>query len=635
MSKGWGLGCTTPYGGRLTMGKRKALATLALVLTAGVDLLGPVRQAMAAEPNTRLVKTIRVGKGPTAILVNPLTDRVYVANTSENSITVISEASQTVVNRIVTRNAPGFHVVGMDVVANKMYFPNNGDLSLSIIDGRDDAYSFRGGMIGHPETVAYDPKRDEVLITNGGAYVTTWSPGTGEFDPKGIHSDTFNHHLAINPRTDLLFVSRTDPSRITTIDLDTRRRLREIPATGHLAIDESADTLYAAEFDGRWLASFNASTGQAFDRVSVGQGGHTVALNLNTGCVYVAGTDGYLHVYDGDRRLMIGRFRVGISMHNIAVSLKSGAIYVVHKDTNQVSVLEDSSCTARSVVVPSPTNASTLAPTGSPTVFVEPSPTLLSSATPGPTRPPFASVTIPPPSPTRTATPSTTADLIGTAVAGTLTARAPMPTRTRTPSGTPTAKATFTPSLTPTPTRTPDRFATSVALTLTALAPPPTPRAVFLPYLVNRAIVNTPPPAHSPTPNPTSVRCADAEAEPNDEPAQALGHPALCEARVVDGAIAGAGAQDGADYYTMLLDRPLRVQVSMTDIALQGTTEVDLGLWTCATGGCSKVGWSGQRDSAPELIDVSLAAGTYFVGAHPSGALGSRAGYRLGWRVVP
>ena len=138
-----------------------------------------------------------------------------------------------------------------------------------------------------------------------------------------------------------------------------------------------------------------------------------------------------------------------------------------------------------------------------------------------------------------------------------------------------------------------------------------------------------------PSPSPTPVRCADAEAEPNDPPSLALGHPVLCEGRAIAGAIAGAGAQDGADYYTMLLDRSMRVQVNMTDIELQGATEVDLGLWACVTGGCSQVGWSGQRGSESELIDVSLAAGTFFVGAHPSGSLGSRAGYRLGWTVVP
>ena len=129
--------------------------------------------------------------------------------------------------------------------------------------------------------------------------------------------------------------------------------------------------------------------------------------------------------------------------------------------------------------------------------------------------------------------------------------------------------------------------------------------------------------------------CAQGETEPNDLPALAMRHPVLCEGRVVAGGIAGGGALDGADYYPLLVDRPTRVQVSMTDIALQGETEVDLGLWACATGGCSQVGWSGQRGSAPELIDVSLAAGTYFVGAHPSGSLGNRVGYRLGWSVVP
>ncbi len=196
-------------------------------------------------------------------------------------------------------------------------------------------------------------------------------------------------------------------------------------------------------------------------------------------------------------------------------------------------------------------------------------------------------------------------------------------------------------------TPTPSRVASAIALTLTALATRPSSSFVFLPCLDRQSVMTTPRPVSTSTPSPsivataaprpsaTPVLCALVEAEPNDLPAQALGHPVLCEGRVIGGEIGAGGAQDSADYYTLSVDRTLRVKVSMNAITLRGATELDLGLWTCNSEGCTQRGWSGQRGSASEVVDVPLESGTYFVGAHPQGSLGGRASYQLEWSVVP
>ncbi len=272
-------------------------------------------------------------------------------------------------------------------------------------------------------------------------------------------------------------------------------------------------------------------------------------------------------------------------------------------------------------------------------------PTAQTTATPTPTL--SRTATLPAPSQTRAVTASSTPDQIGTAVAGTLTARAPTPTRTRTATTTPLPTPSPLPSRSRTATATPDRIASAVALTLTAMATPPSSSSVFLPCLDRQRVINTPRPVSTSAPSPskvptaaprpsaTPVLCALVEAEPNDLPAQALGHPVLCEGRVIDGEIGAGGALDSADYYTLSVDSTLRVKVSMNTITLRGATELDLGLWTCDTEGCTQRGWSGQRGSAPEAVDVLLDAGTYFVGAHPQGSPGGRASYLLEWSVVP
>ena len=85
----------------------------------------------------------------------------------------------------------------------------------------------------------------------------------------------------------------------------------------------------------------------------------------------------------------------------------------------------------------------------------------------------------------------------------------------------------------------------------------------------------------------------------------------------------------------MLLGQQARVRVRMTSVSLDRGAELDLGLWACSAGGCSQVGWSGQRGNAQEMIEVTLAIGTYFVGAHPSRARAAQATYRVDWSVHP
>lgn len=210
---------------------------------------------------------------------------------------------------------------------------------------------------------------------------------------------------------------------------------------------------------------------------------------------------------------------------------------------------------------------------------------------------------------------------------------------TQTPTPSPTSTATELPTQTASPT--PVMTARTASSTPTS-SPSPVPATLesldraYLPLLArlwSGLAKDTPVP--TPPPSATPVRCALAEAEPNDLPTQALGHPVLCVGQVIDGTIHGGAPPDSADYYTMLLGQQARVRVRMTSVTLDRGAELDLGLWACSAGGCSQVGWSGQRGNAQEMIEVTLATGTYFVGIHPSGARAAQATYRVDWSVLP
>ena len=85
------------------------------------------------------MRRFQTGSGPEGIAVNPTTNRVYVANTSDSSVTVIDGATDTVLATV--RTGSYCQAVAVNPTTNKIYVANNYAHSVTVIDGatqRDD-----------------------------------------------------------------------------------------------------------------------------------------------------------------------------------------------------------------------------------------------------------------------------------------------------------------------------------------------------------------------------------------------------------------------------------------------------------------------------------------------------------------
>ena len=67
----------------------------------------------------RVVATVKVGEHPQAIAANPLTHMVYVANTHDNTVTVINGANNTVAATVPVGAGP--YSLAIDSAANTVY----------------------------------------------------------------------------------------------------------------------------------------------------------------------------------------------------------------------------------------------------------------------------------------------------------------------------------------------------------------------------------------------------------------------------------------------------------------------------------------------------------------------------------
>src|SRR5689334_11253548 len=95
-----------------------------------VDLIGLVINDVNAES---VVTAIRVGNGPGGIAINPATGKLYVANSQDNTVSVIDSST----NQVVGKPIPvGDNPVGIafNPATGKLYVSNFYDHTVSVID---------------------------------------------------------------------------------------------------------------------------------------------------------------------------------------------------------------------------------------------------------------------------------------------------------------------------------------------------------------------------------------------------------------------------------------------------------------------------------------------------------------------
>ena len=84
--------------------------------------------------------TVSVGTSPGAMAVNPVTNKIYVANYGSGTVTVIDGATNTTTT-VTVGDRPT--AVAVNPVTNKIYVANNGSDNVTVIDGATNAHQPR------------------------------------------------------------------------------------------------------------------------------------------------------------------------------------------------------------------------------------------------------------------------------------------------------------------------------------------------------------------------------------------------------------------------------------------------------------------------------------------------------------
>ena len=112
--------------------------------------------------------TIPVGNVPQAVALNPVTNKIYVANFVSNTVTVIDGATNTVTATIPVGTSPSG--VAVESQTNFIYVANAASGNITVINGMTNATAtLSGPSAKNPVAVAANSVTNKIYVANSGS----------------------------------------------------------------------------------------------------------------------------------------------------------------------------------------------------------------------------------------------------------------------------------------------------------------------------------------------------------------------------------------------------------------------------------------------------------------------------------
>jgi YVTN family beta-propeller protein len=293
--------------------------------------------------------TVGVGSAPIGVAVNPITNKIYVANMASDSVSVIDGATGLVSGSpIAVGNYP--YGVAADSTTNRIYVANRSGNSVSVIDGATGLVVGSPITVGSsPQAIAVNPITNKVYVANtssnnvsvidGATGLVVGSPIAVGFGPTAV---------AVNPTTNKVYVTNGSGNSVSIIDGATGLVVGSPVTVGGfpfgVAVDPTTNKVYVANEDSSTVSVIDGATGLVVGTpIAVTSGASGVAVNPATGRVYVANWHSQsVSIIDGGTGLVVGSpITVGSEPWGVAVNPTTKRVYVGNYDSNTVSIIQD------------------------------------------------------------------------------------------------------------------------------------------------------------------------------------------------------------------------------------------------------------------------------------------------------
>ncbi len=190
--------------------------------------------------NSRLMPDLTAGWNPHDVAINPLSNRIYVANANSSNVSVFDRTSHALLTTIAT--GPGRALgVAVNTLSNRVYVATEGGNAVRVISGASSTVVASITTGSSVNDVAVDESRDLVFASNRGSASVSVIDGASNVVVATIGVPSGPRGLDVNPATGRLYVSCTSGS-LAIVDVATRSLVATL-ATGGSNSDTEVNRL--------------------------------------------------------------------------------------------------------------------------------------------------------------------------------------------------------------------------------------------------------------------------------------------------------------------------------------------------------------------------------------------------------
>lgn len=295
-----------------------------------------------------LIATIPVGTDPQGVAVNPLTNRIYVANHGSNDVSVIDGATNTVVATVPVGVEP--QAIGVNPSTNLVYVTNQGGDSVSVIDGASNAVVATIPVGTRPFGVAVNATTNRIYVGNGDSSDVSVIDGASNAVIATISLPSSPAGLAVDPETNRIYVISIGFQGVTSVIDGATNTVIATVSTGsnaaEVAVNPATNRFYVTNTMVGAVDVFDTTDNGFITSVSVADrpaGTFGVAVNTEANRIYVTsfrpGVNN-LAVIDSATNAVVATIAAGGGA-DVAVNSTTGRVYLANGPNNSVDVIQD------------------------------------------------------------------------------------------------------------------------------------------------------------------------------------------------------------------------------------------------------------------------------------------------------
>jgi YVTN family beta-propeller protein len=261
----------------------------------GAMAINPVTNKIyVAQPNINTVVVIdgatnsttfvSAGTDPEPVAVNPVTNEIYVGNYESSNTVVVIDGATDATTTVNIGASP--YTLAVNPITNQIYVADYSSATVTVIDGTTNATTTVNAGT-NPDALAVNPVTNKIYVANG-----VLNGGVTVIDGATNSTTTINtgfvaSALAVNPVTNKIYVANEFSTSVTVIDGATNT-FTNVNAGGAfaLAVNPLTNQIYIANGSSNTVTVMDGAT-NATTTVSVGTDPYAVAVNPLTNKIYV------------------------------------------------------------------------------------------------------------------------------------------------------------------------------------------------------------------------------------------------------------------------------------------------------------------------------------------------------------